>query len=328
MTDDETFLEETTHLAQLVARGDIAAFEVDGRVDITPIGRERFTTTVVVLAHAAYAHRRRVLLRWRGDPAGSEAAKRRNGANVSQLVEGIQDAYARIEQYGASAPTLVGIELLAMGPMPPAMAEALQRLCVMGGPFPLTPASPGAALGPAVTETGAPLLLAWDSGDHQNPYVCTYRVGPNGAQLVEAKAVRPGDQTNVLAEWQRAGGRVGATVGRTIVWAFDETGEVWTPNACKATGPRSCWRIGRNGFDVSGCRAVVSFYDKDDYGHRGVRFRQTSGSEFLVIDEHDSTAQLDPTYGLDNLAIDGAWASALGRDLAAWLATTHEDGLP
>jgi hypothetical protein len=45
----------------------------------------------------------------------------------------------------------------------------------------------------------------------------------------------------------------------------------------------------------------------------------------VLADEHDPTPEMDPTYDRSNVALDAAWASALGRALASWLSVPHVD---
>jgi hypothetical protein len=78
---------------------------------------------------------------------------------------------------------------------------------------------------------------------------------------------------------------------------------------------------------LSAVRGVVSFYDEDDYGHRGVQLELEDGQRVVVVEERDAAAELDPTYGRMNLDIDGGWIVYLGRELAACLGVPHQDEL-
>ncbi|MEZ4226084.1 MAG: pentapeptide repeat-containing protein [Polyangiaceae bacterium] len=73
---------------------------------------------------------------------------------------------------------------------------------------------------------------------------------------------------------------------------------------------------------------VVSFLDDDSLGHRGVNLVAQDGTILTIAEEHAMAAQLDPTYGIDHVMVEGAWATFLGRDLAAWLGVPHTDELP
>jgi hypothetical protein len=46
-------------------------------------------------------------------------------------------------------------------------------------------------------------------------------------------------------------------------------------------------------------------------GHRGVRVVTKSGVAHLVVEERSKAAELDPTYGVDHVMIEGPWATFL-----------------
>ncbi len=73
---------------------------------------------------------------------------------------------------------------------------------------------------------------------------------------------------------------------------------------------------------------VVSFFDEDSPGHRGVNVVTRGDAAIAIAEEDSAAAKLDPTYGIDHVMIEGAWATFLGRDLAAWLGVPHTDELP
>jgi hypothetical protein len=64
---------------------------------------------------------------------------------------------------------------------------------------------------------------------------------------------------------------------------------------------------------------VVAFLDDASLGHRGVKIVTHGGAEIWIAEEADPAAQLDPTYGMDNVQIDAAWVTFMARDLAEWL---------
>jgi hypothetical protein len=71
LTSDEEFAESIADVVELVARGDIAAFEIPGQTTVEPIGQRRFQQTYEQLATAARATQRKVILRWVFDPPGT-----------------------------------------------------------------------------------------------------------------------------------------------------------------------------------------------------------------------------------------------------------------
>jgi hypothetical protein len=319
--EDAEFAQWTAHMATLAARGDIAAFEIPGDVDVTPQGQARFTQALLALAGAALTQKRRATLRWRFDPPGSDAAQRRTNTNVTLLLPAIQAAAVALHHGGHSLQALVAIEFVDVGLLPPALVAALQQQGIV---------APGAVTIPAATSGPAPehstaSLTVWDTSDSGSSWLGEYQVGPHGAHLVEHESMHPTHANERRLEMQRAGQRLGTTVGGFAIWTLGETGEIWTKDAFPASGPRTNWRIGRTRLDASGANAVIAFMNRQDYGHRGVKLRLRSGRELMIVEERDTAAQFDPSYNLDNALIDGAWAVALGCDLAAWLGIKYEE---
>ena len=74
-------------------------------------------------------------------------------------------------------------------------------------------------------------------------------------------------------------------------------------------------------------RAVRSFVDDADIGHRGVQLELQNGTEVFVAEEHDLSPEFDPTYDRMNLEIDAGWIVHLGRELAQFLQVPHHDEL-
>lgn len=70
---------------------------------------------------------------------------------------------------------------------------------------------------------------------------------------------------------------------------------------------------------------VTSIVDGNDLGHSGVRLERKTGAPLVLAEGHDPMPEMDPTCDRANVAIDAAWASALGRDIARWLGVPHID---
>ena len=73
---------------------------------------------------------------------------------------------------------------------------------------------------------------------------------------------------------------------------------------------------------------MVSFLDLHEWSYRGVRVEPHDGFWHTIAYEDDSIARFDPTYGIDNLIMDAAWATHLGRDLARRFGVEHVDQPP
>ncbi len=315
LASDNDFARSIADTVALVARGDIAAFEIAGQTDVGAVGQARFTQTIVALAGAAKDHDRKVTLRWRCDPIGSEDAKRRTGTNISKLLVAIKAAAVGLAQTGERLQSWVEIEFINVGTLPSALVDELNDNGVVT---------------PDLIEqvSDSPILYVWDKSDPSQAWLGEYRVTAEGATLVRHQAVLAAHIITKQSELQRRGKRQGATVGGFAIWAFDETGEIWTKHGCVASGPRSAWLVGKTRIASTSVVAVTSFYNQDDYGHRGVKLQLRSAAQLVVVEEFDPASKHDPTYNQDNLAVDGAWASYCGKALAAWLNCTHRDELP
>ncbi len=315
LSSDEDFVRSIADTVALVARGDIAAFEVAGQTDVGLVGQARFTQTLVTLAQAAKAHGRKVTLRWRCDPVGSEAATQRTVANITKLQVAIKAASNGLAQTGDELQALVAIEFINVGSLPSTLVDALADDDV---------ATPD--LIEQISDSAN--LFVWDTSDPAQAWLGEYEVNASGSNLLRHQSVPVAKVAPKQNELQRRGKRQGSTVGGFALWAFDETGEVWTKQGCLASGPRNAWLVGKTQVTSTSVVAVTSFYNQDDYGHRGVKIQLRSAVQVVVVEEFDPSSKHDPTYNRDNLAVDGAWASHLGKALAGWLNCTHRDELP
>ncbi len=315
LASENDFTRSIADTVALVARGDIAAFEVPGQTEISAVGQARFTQTIVALASAAKEHQRKVTLRWRCDPIGSEDAKRRTDTNISKLLVAIKAAAVGLAQTGDLLQSWVEIEFINVGTLSAALVDELNENGVVT---------------PDLIEqaSDSTILYVWDKSDPSQAWLGEYRVADAGTTLIRHQLVRTADVATKQSELQRRGKRQGATVGGFAIWAFDKTGEIWTKQRCLASGPRNAWLVGKTQVASTSVVAVTSFFNPDDYGHRGVKLQLRSAVQLVVVEEFDPASKHDPTYNQDNLAIDGAWASAFGKDLAGWLNCPHRDELP
>lgn len=294
MNTPQDFIDSIADAIELAARGDLAAFEVAGQTDVSLLGQRRFAQTVVALAAAAKANRRRLTLRWVCDPVDSDHAKRRTITNVTTLVQAVAAAQVGLAQAGDSLREWVSIEFANTGDLPPALRRQIDAQ-----DWQLAPTSAGPTATVSVVDS----------------MVKTYRVSDAGFAL----------QTSEEPTQTKPGLRLAAGGGAAL-WAFDERGDVWAPTAWVARGPKSNWLVGGRVIANVAIAAVHSFYDRDDFGHRGVRLHLRDGSQVVVVEEFDSASKQDPTYNWDNLVVDGAWASELGRAASTWLGVPHTSG--
>jgi hypothetical protein len=136
------------------------------------------------------------------------------------------------------------------------------------------------------------------------------------------------------AKWssdlETRGVRQGATNGVCpFTWSIDGRFTVWSLTDTVVDSDDQS--ISMQSGDVvarADVACVISFLDPASLGHRGVKVVTHAGDELVVAEEEDPAAELDPTYGVDNVMIDAAWATFLGLDLAVWLGVPHEDELP
>jgi hypothetical protein len=132
LTSDEEFAESIADVVELVARGDIAAFEIPGDITVNNIGQRRFRQTYEQLATAARATHRKVILRWVFDPPGTPAAIARTGPNLERLTTALEDIARRAspEHPTGALPDVVRVQFANLGPVATAMNARLAELGV------------------------------------------------------------------------------------------------------------------------------------------------------------------------------------------------------
>jgi uncharacterized protein YjbI with pentapeptide repeats len=174
-----------------------------------------------------------------------------------------------------------------------------------------------------------PLLAAWDElGGTATLLVCTTAAGR--VEILARCRMPVAERPAAEKELRRRGHRIGATDGPSeFFWSSDGGFTVWSFTARLADGTRDELRLaGGRELPTAEIARVVSFLDEGSLGHRGVQVELKDGSEAVIAEEDEPAARIDPTYGMDNVMIDGAWAHFLGRDLAAWLGVPHRDEMP
>lgn len=126
LSSDREFAESIADVVALVARGDLAAFEIPGQTTVEAVGQRRFQQTYEALAEAARAQQRTAVLRWVFDAPGSPAAQARSVRNAERLAAALEDA---AKTSGALPPT-VRVQFAKLGPIPAALQARLAALGV------------------------------------------------------------------------------------------------------------------------------------------------------------------------------------------------------
>jgi hypothetical protein len=174
------------------------------------------------------------------------------------------------------------------------------------------------------------ILVAWDYSSRHVGAIGVYDIGPGGARYVAGDTVAASRRASFEADLRRRGVRIGCTyASNEFVWVTDDLGfAVWSLSDVRAESTLTGIRASGKVFARSAVAAIVSFLAPGDLGHRGVAAELGDGSTVVLVDERDAAADLDPTYNIEDVMIDAAWATYLGRDLAANLNVPHRDQLP
>ncbi len=171
------------------------------------------------------------------------------------------------------------------------------------------------------------LLAVWDHAGDET--LVLYAIADGRLDRLATQQMSKAERASLGADLAQRGIRVGATDGPSqFVWSKDGGFTIWSLTGVVVDGRDGALVVGDQTIARGDVARVVSFLDRDSLGHRGVKVALRAGGETVVVDEEDPAAQLDPTYGMDNVMIDAAWATYLGRDLAAWLGVPHTDQLP
>jgi len=177
--------------------------------------------------------------------------------------------------------------------------------------------------------TPGPLVALWDDSRTADAWLGIYKLGPN-LKLLACELMSAEQRPPRTAELRERGVRIGATTGTSpCSWSDDGSFIIWSEQVVGIEASRTEIRCA-DGRRVGAGEVVrvVSFIDADARGHRGVRLDLVDGTHVIIVEERDQVAELDPTYGWDNVAIDALWVSLLGQRLATWLAVPHHDELP
>lgn len=173
------------------------------------------------------------------------------------------------------------------------------------------------------------LLAVWNrSGLRARLAVCSIADG----KLTEMAATEMTEAGRAMwsDDLRTRGVRQGATNGVCpFTWSIDGSFTVWSLTETVVDSDDRTITTKSGGFVARADVArVISFLDPGSLGHRGVKLCTHAGDELIVAEEEDPAAELDPTYGVDNVMIDAAWATFMGLDLSTWLGVPHDDELP
>ena len=176
------------------------------------------------------------------------------------------------------------------------------------------------------------LLAVWGLSCKEE-YLCVYTITDGKLEFLAGSPMSTTERELRTAELAQRRIRVGASdMPGPFVWSTARGLSVWSlirPVGVVAESDAETIRT-RNGGEAhhDDIVGVLSFFDEDSPGHRGVKVVTRSGVEIAIAEEDSLAARLDPTYGMDHVMMEGAWATFLGRDLAVWLSVPHTDQLP
>lgn len=172
-----------------------------------------------------------------------------------------------------------------------------------------------------------PLIAAWDEGRTKEPWLGVYSVaGPGRPRLLAHESVPAGEREPRTATLRARGVRIGSVAGHgPAIWSVADDFRIWHEGGV-VVATHNALRVGDRSLTSDRIAGVATFVE-DDRSHRGVRLDLTDGTSIVLTDERDAAAEMDPTYGWDNLAVDAFWASMLGKQLAEWLHVPHHDDI-
>jgi hypothetical protein len=175
-----------------------------------------------------------------------------------------------------------------------------------------------------------PLVAVWEAWATQsNRTVLVYSVRSRPTRLAET-TVPEAARAALSNELHQRGVRQGTYAPlKDHFWCADEQGfALWSMAGLELEGKAGELHLpDRRRITSAQVRAVVSFVD-GDMVRRGVRLELNNGASAVVAHDEDPAALADPTYNVDNLALDASWARHLGAALAGWLGTAHVDQVP
>jgi hypothetical protein len=169
-------------------------------------------------------------------------------------------------------------------------------------------------------QPGETIAAVWDGED-----VAVVTLSERGARKHGYAKVPAGERETAMAALGniRHGGMYG---GHDFAWIFDgEGGGVWSKSARLATATKDALELASGRIPRNVVAAVVTAIS-DDYVERSVLVELPDGTTRVVASERDTIAELDPTYGRNELlASDARWMRSLGADLARWLGVPFRD---
>jgi len=173
------------------------------------------------------------------------------------------------------------------------------------------------------------LVAAWDGTASDAEWVGIYAASDAGVKLLGHERTDKAGRKRRTDELTRRGIRIGETYGGEFVWGNDGRELVaWSSKQRLFAATQRAIKLRGETVPVASVTRVASWVDRFDLGFRGVGVERRGEAPVVLAEERDPTPSLDPTYNRDNLAIDAAWASALGRALAAWIGVPHDDQIP
>jgi hypothetical protein len=154
------------------------------------------------------------------------------------------------------------------------------------------------------------LLAAWDSSAHEgNLHV--YAVDGGNLERLAVEEMSKGRRAVLTFELRGRGVRQGlSSMPGPFVWSTEGGFTVWALLGARGVAAEGKDEVLATSAGARIRRAdvaeVISFFDEDSPGHRGVNVVTRSGVTYTIAEERSRAAELDPTYGIDHVMIEGA----------------------
>ena len=166
------------------------------------------------------------------------------------------------------------------------------------------------------------VVAVWDYASRPE---ATFAIGvltTKGVARYEYKQLPKRNRPATLAAMRRRGVPSAASyAGADFVWLADEGGfEVWSAKAGLVASANTDEVLLEGARVPRGDVKAIHTFVSRDYVVRGIHVERADGAHLTLVSERDALAELDPTYGRNELLdSDARWVAYCGRDLAITL---------
>ena len=172
------------------------------------------------------------------------------------------------------------------------------------------------------------VVAVWDYASRPEVIFAIGVLTAKGVHRYEYKSLPRRKRPEMLAALRRRGVLSAASyAGCDFVWLVDDCGfRVWSTKAGVIASANTD-EVLLEGVRVPrvDVRAIHTFVS-DDYVVRGIEIESANGARLPLVFERDAIAEVDPTYGRNELLeSDARWIACCGRDLAIALRVTLVD---